>query len=101
MKKLFLLIFLVGCASGPPKPYAEVKLVWQIDKWSDWMLQPERTDWMGTNPRIHGEVGLEFDHNIGCAFVTGTAIKQGAPFKNAPELHWANVECGMRWGGKR
>ncbi len=105
---LILIILLAGCASGPPAVYGELKIVHQVQPWTDWMIQDERS-WMGNNPRIHGELGLEFDHNITCAFVTGTSLFTGAPFhEKSPaqpqqELYWANFECGKRfyiWGRK-
>lgn len=109
--KYLILFFLVGCASQPlgeylgePAPFAEVKIVHHIQPWMDWMLKDERKSWMGHNPRIHFELGLEWEHKISCpVFVTGTSIFQGAPFEsesNAPELYWAHLECGKRWGGK-
>ena len=98
---LLSLLYVASCVSGPPAPYMELKIVHQIQPWTDWMLQDERHGWMGNNPRVHVEFGLEFDRNIDCAFVTGTSLFVGAPLKsNGPELYWANLECGKRWGGR-
>ncbi len=105
MKKLLLLLLLAGCASGPPKPYAQLMLEWQIDAWSDWMLQPERS-WMGDSPYLTGRFGVEFDYQIACELSTSTSLFTGAPFheKSAgdpqAELHWARIGCGKTWGGK-
>lgn len=106
MRILFLLL-LTGCASeltyfGKPEPFAEVKIVHNIQSWSDWMLKDDRKDWMGNNPRIHGSIGLEWNHKIDCPVLTsGTSLFVGAPFKsNGPELYWATLSCEKRWGGK-
>lgn len=91
---------------GEPAPFVEVKLVHHIQPWMDWMLKDERKGWMGNNPRIHLEFGLEWNHGWRLAFVTGTSLFVGAPFhekkagrRNA-ELYWAHIEFGKKWGGK-
>ena len=105
MKQLAILWLLAGCASGPPAPYAEIMLEWQIDAWSDWILQPER-EWMGDSPYLTGRFGLEFDHKISCELSTSTSLFTGAPFHDKSpadpqqELHWARLGCGKKWGGK-
>lgn len=116
MKALLILsaLMLTGCGSQPlgaymgePKPYVKVDLVHHIQPWMDWMLKDDRKDWMGSNPRIHGELGLEWKpemrwiNTIQCpAIASGTSIAVGAPFKpNGPELYWAHAKCGIKIGG--
>ncbi len=101
----------IGCGKtfGSYKPerrfnlFGEAHLVHQVDYWSSWWLQRERTAWMGHNPRLYVRVGLQWDHKIKCPMIaSGTSIFQGAPFEKetgAPELYWTNFECNKRWGG--
>lgn len=116
MKLLIILsLLLSGCAStkeylGKPAPFAELKMVHHIQPWMDEMLKDQRHEyeyaggyrWMGNNPRIHLELGLEWEHKIDCpVLVTGTSLFVGAPLKsNGPEVYWVHLECGKRWGGK-
>lgn len=101
------LVLLTGCATelpylGTPAPFIEVRLVHNIQAWSDWMIKDDRKDWMGSNPRGWLAIGLEWEHKFDCpTLTTGTSIAVGAPFKpNGPELYWATLSCGKRWGGK-
>jgi hypothetical protein len=59
-----ILLLLSGCASTP---YVEMRMAYQIDPWSDWVLQPERK-WTPAESevRIHLQAGLEFDKNVDC-----------------------------------
>ena len=81
MRRLILLACLLigGCAS-PPAPYAQLGLEWQVDRMSDWMLQPER-DWMGDSPYLTGRAGLEWKNQYSCELSTSTSLFTGAPFK--------------------
>ncbi len=105
MRLFIFILLLTGCAAGQPKPYAELFLEWQIDPWSDWMLQPER-EWMGDSPYLTGRFGVEWGHGIKCPELSSsTSLFTGAPFKEKSpanpqqELHWARIGCGMKWGG--
>ncbi len=124
---LVVLFLLLGCATmKKSSPYAEFMVEYQIDRMSDWMLQPERS-WMGNSPYLTGRFGLEWNHGIRCPEVsTSTSLFTGAPFKEKKaevtgtrtrpdntteeyvirprdveaELHWVRVGCGFKFGGK-
>ncbi len=59
---------------------------------------------MTEKPILRGWIafGLEWDDKIDCpTLTTGTSLAVGAPFKpNGPELYWATLSCGKRYGGK-
>ncbi len=59
-----MLFLLIGCATS--EPYLELRVAYQIDPWSDWVLQPER-DWTpDSESRMNLQAGLEWDNNVSC-----------------------------------
>ena len=61
-----LLFLLTGCASSP---FVEARVAYQIDRWSDWVLQSER-DWVSDEPvHLRLVAGLEWDKGIDCPYV--------------------------------
>ncbi len=80
-----LSVFVMGCASTP---YVDMKVVHQIDSWSDWVLQPERK-WMEDSEDygIRVTVGTEFAKEREC-FVEFAATGTEQMF----------VGCGQRFG---
>jgi len=66
LMKYLWLILLSGCASSP---YLEMKFVHQVDRMSDWVLQPERP-WTPkeAETRTHLTVGLEWK-DVNCPYV--------------------------------
>ena len=101
---------IVGCskAFGSYDPgrrfnfFAELELDYQVDQWSSWWRQPERTDWMGDGLIIGGRFGLMLDNKSRCpTLASETRLGVGGPFhSNSPELYVAAFECGIVWGGR-
>lgn len=66
-----VVVLLAGCASfesfQEPDPYAELRFAWQINAWSDWVLQPDRP-WTPDDDeaRLHLQVGVEWDNRVSC-----------------------------------
>lgn len=65
---LSLLFFVTGCAYT--SPYGEVRAEYQINSWSDWVLQPER-EWTPERDemRLHLQAGLQWKNGWECPFV--------------------------------
>ena len=79
---------LAGCASTP---YADLRINYQHDGGSDWVLQPER-EWI--DDRLFGmavQLGTEWDNQFQCYL--DTTIK-GGPFDQVL------VGCSKRFGKK-
>lgn len=80
---LFSLVLLSGCAS----PFLEVGVDYQIDPWSDWVLQDERP-WINDEPLYQVQLGLEWDGFVDCPYLmTSTGAYNQAFFG-----------CSKRWG---
>lgn len=77
MRRLFasllVVAFLSGCAASP---YVEARFAYQVDPWSDWVLQPER-DWICSvteqgdrncenEVRLHVQAGMEWSNRTSC-----------------------------------
>jgi hypothetical protein len=73
MKWILLIVpLLAACGSSP---YLDSKFVWQHDRGSDWVLQPERP-WVCGNKascesetRLHITAGLEWNNRLDCPYV--------------------------------
>ncbi len=121
MKKLILAVLLAtqfGACALEPAPYCKLGIEMQVDAWSDWMLQPERS-WMGDSPYASLDCGLELKRNYNLSLTSSTSLFTGAPFKekqaairdeetgeilvprNAEaELHWVRIGIWKKWGGR-
>ena len=91
MNKLAVVCLLLsGCASSP---YLEPKFEWQIDSWSDWVLQSERP-WTPDEhePFLKIETGLAWDYGIDCPAIEWNAV---GPWEQM------FVACWWHWGGKQ
>jgi len=89
---LIALVLLSGCASVTEKaePYFDMKVVWQNDSGSDWMLRSARP-WVDDGRfRYQAAVGLEWDHNIDCPFLA----------VSYQSLNWTQIGCAKSFGGK-
>jgi uncharacterized protein YceK len=89
---LVALVLLSGCASVTERaePYFDMKVVWQNDSGSDWMLRSSRS-WVNDGKiRYQAAVGIEWDHNIDCPFLA----------VSYQSLNWAHIGCAKSWGGK-
>jgi len=95
-KYILCAILLSGCSGIP---YAEVGLGYQIDNNSDWWVRQER-GYVGRNPWIHAELGLEFKHKISCGYHHQSKLIDGGPFNHNPEIYIDDIRCTKRWGGK-
>lgn len=95
---LLAVLLLTGCASS--KPYIEARMAHQLDRMSDWVLQPER-DWICSEEaqeagtcdselRLFVQAGFEWPNQSDCYFET-TAI---GPWDQA----W--VGCSRMFGAK-
>ena len=88
LKILCVLIYLplFGCASSP---YLIVKGVYQHDRGSDWVLQPERK-WINgsNNPRLHIQAGLEWENNLDCPYIAS----------GTDQLRWVHLGCAKTFG---
>lgn len=63
---MFLLaVTFAGCSTA--SPFIEGRMAYQINPWSDWVLQPERR-WTPdeSETRLHVLAGLEWDNNVSC-----------------------------------
>ena len=87
MRTIIILLLLAGCASDP---YVDMKVVWQHNGGSDWMLQPER-DWIQAKNdyRVHVNAGFERNGKTDCPYVE--AVVYG-PYRQA------FVGCSHRFG---
>ncbi len=79
-----LALLLSGCA-----PFVEVGVGYQIDRWSDWVLQPERA-WVNDEPLYTFSAGLEWKDHVDCPSID---IVSGA-------YEQAFLSCSKRFGGK-
>lgn len=89
---ILVLAILSGCASTMEKaePYFDVKVVWQNDRGSDWMLRSDRPWVRDSQWRTEMGVGIEWDKGWDCPYL------QVAQFQS---LNWTHIGCGKRWGG--
>lgn len=93
-----IFLFLGGCANlGSPSPYVEGKFTYQINSWSDWVLQPERPWICGDKPgcenehRLHLEVGLEWKKRVDCPYFESMLVG---------EYSWGGIGCSIAFGKK-
>jgi len=89
---IIVLLSLAGCASMMQRaePYFDVKMVWQNDSGTDWMLRSARPWVEDGRFRSQFGVGIEWDKGWDCPYL------QVSPFQS---LNWTHIGCGKRWGG--
>ena len=97
---LVIVFILSGCTSGPPRPYLELGLGYQIDGNSDWYLRTER-DWTcNTGETAHIELGVEFDHDLTLGYHHQSHLSCGT-WNSRPELYQDEIILTKKWGGRR
>ena len=102
MRSLYALLFLLsGCASTP---YYEIGLEYQLDDYTDYWLQTERSWQCNKNVKFHGELGLKWRDCVGSADCkTGIDHESwllcGGPFNDRPEVDSNGIKISIE-GGK-
>ena len=68
----------------------DLKVAYQNDRGSDWMLRSDR-EWVRNGPTsLQAAVGVEWDNNIDCPFI---AVAYQT-------LNWTHIGCAKSFGGK-
>lgn len=92
MKRLAIILLAVLVAGCSSTPYLDARFGFQIDSWSDWVLQSERP-WTPSESetKLWLQAGLEWDRSISCPYVE---TMMSGPWDQA------FIGCSMRFGKK-
>lgn len=87
-----------GC--GGVAPYATIGAGYQVDDNTDWYHRTDR-DWQcSKQPQFHGELGLEFEHQITLFYHHQSWWRCGGPFNHDPETYVDYIGLEKKFGGK-
>ncbi len=97
-KSLILVAFLLSSCAHV-KPYAEVGIAYQFDKYSDYISQTERS-WNCNNPQLDVEVGIETRSHWQLGVHHTSWVNCGS-FNNKPETYSNDIRINKKFWGWR